>query len=208
MINRLAFLFLLLTVVAGFGDIITLQPGVAESNDVVAFNSDPSSNYDEFGVVGCEGSSGPDGAIEGFLEFTELDDYQGWNLTSATLEVYVTDLHNSGTYQLGAADAAWDESTLTWNNRPGCITGSVTSYSYPSSYEFHQIDVTTLVAAWLNGTYTNHGFVFFDDSGADRFWGFREAAPFYDSQHFPELILDIEDTAVVETSWGEIKALK
>jgi hypothetical protein len=146
--------------------------------------------------------------IESFLEFTELDVYMGWNLTAATLEVYVTDLFGSGDYKLGAADVAWDEATLTWNNRPGCVTGSVSSHSYPTTLAPHQIDVTSLVAAWLDGGYANHGFVFFDDSGGHSYWGFREAATGYDSQFFPELILDIEESAVVQASWGRIKALE
>ncbi len=64
---------------------------------------------------------------------------------------------------------AWDESTITWNNKPvgnsvetdvtGCVEGSQCAFG-----------VTSLVRGWLDGTYTNNGVRLDENGNGATYW--------------------------------------
>ena len=65
--------------------------------------------------------------------------------------------------EVGRALAAWDETSLTWNNQPGITWGGpVQTVSVNGVYSW---DVTGTVSAWHNGTNPNYGFALRGNGG-------------------------------------------
>jgi hypothetical protein len=65
----------------------------------------------------------------------------------------------TGLITLKPITSAWDENTIKNNNSSGMTYGtpSITDFSVTTSQDFVDIDVTTWVKAWINGTLTNNG---------------------------------------------------
>ncbi|MCD4733419.1 DNRLRE domain-containing protein [bacterium] len=137
-----------------------------------------------------------------YVEFTELDDsqYQGATVVSATLWLYI-DWSPGGVNNLGAANSEWDEDGINWNNRPGARPGII-DYC-PGSDRWAQVDVTSYVQNWLDGTWENYGFLLGSFGGQETRYVSSDHS---DSSKHPKLVLEYYGVAVEETTWGEIKA--
>lgn len=61
--------------------------------------------------------------------------------------------------------SSWSSGSITWNNKPGYSTSyaSSTSSVLSSGSSWYIMDVTSTVQHWVNGTYTNYGFVLIDN---------------------------------------------
>jgi len=69
--------------------------------------------------------------------------------------------------------AGWSETVVTWNTFGGCAVGTATcgnpgaydhttvwsTFTSTNTTQIKNIDVSSLVQAWLTGTYPNHGFL-------------------------------------------------
>jgi len=79
------------------------------------------------------------------------------DVQSATLKLYVFDIADSGSpIRIWRCTSDWSESSLCWNTMPSAVdtgisTGNIDSKGWVS------IDVTSIVQAWVNGTYDNYG---------------------------------------------------
>ncbi|OGD74501.1 MAG: hypothetical protein A2Y64_06245 [Candidatus Coatesbacteria bacterium RBG_13_66_14] len=147
-----------------------------------------------------------------YLEFVELDDYSGEGLTlvSAELGVYVFGIvhdrpNSRGGLLIAPADEAWEEMTITWSNQPDPLyqyelEGSVDDDSPSDHWDY--LDVTGIVALWLDETIPNHGFVIYNHQGIfDVEFTSSDAVGYW-----PKLTLTLDNPAVEEASWGAIKA--
>ena len=75
----------------------------------------------------------------------------------AVLNVWANTINTSGTVNYYLITSGWAESAVTWNTTPavGSLIGTVaTGTSAPSLI---QLDITTTVQGWINGTITNYG---------------------------------------------------
>lgn len=85
------------------------------------------------------------------------------NIINATLKFYGSSYMNAGgtgamnVYQV---TAAWDENTVTWNNRPAISTllGTVPYVDGTTTqFQLNSENLKTLVQNWVNGTTNNYG---------------------------------------------------
>jgi hypothetical protein len=102
---------------------------------------------------------GPGGALR------SGSNYKYDQIEKATLRVFMDAVTTSGTVQLYAAGAAWDESTLTHNTAPALL-GDPGNGSAPYATQgisvvnkYVTFDVTELVRDWVDGSRANNGIV-------------------------------------------------
>ncbi len=110
------------TVAAPAGPPITQT--IVTSADTMAAAINASFAYGTSNQLSARG----DTAIESFLAFELPAAPAGYVLTDASLVVRTSNdptAHSTDTHQLHLVDAAWDEATLTWNNRPTSVASGV-----------------------------------------------------------------------------------
>jgi hypothetical protein len=104
------------------------------------------------------------GIVRGLVRFNLSSIPVGSTVNSATLRLHYTYWRDySGYYRRVTAYRVtdpWMEDTVTWNSRPGygeaygfvdLVAGG------QSDFHYYDWDVTSLVQAWVNRTYNNHG---------------------------------------------------
>jgi len=75
---------------------------------------------------------------------------------SAVVRLYLhTD--NGQVVRVHQATAAWQETTVTWNNFGGSFALATEGYLISQSTGFHTVDLTPLVRQWVNGSAANYG---------------------------------------------------
>lgn len=193
---------------------VTLQPDDDEGNDSFTRAEYPDSDYrDEtfFGVI--EDSS------YAFIEFRELDDYVGQGYTVLSAELWLTLFNNWKDLALiqtrplseeeiwiAPVDAAWEEMTITWNNQPGIYETYAVGRSFkepePEEEVYVSFDIYSIVQSWLNSDLVHNGIRLYNSI----IGGISSDTNIYTWQR-PKLILELSGTAVIETSFGQIKAL-
>jgi hypothetical protein len=132
---------------------------------------------------------GSTGRIRSYLRF-DLSSLSDTSITSAKLRVY----HSGGQDYPGSTrtvtfyrvTASWNESSITWNNRPG-YAEAVASVS--TSYDFQdwlEVDLTDLVRAWVSGGQANYGVIAI---GPESIVGVLRAFASSESEYSPELLV-------------------
>lgn len=76
-------------------------------------------------------------------------------LESATLYMYVV-AATDNPVTAHRATSSWDEMTVTWNSFGGAFDATVVD-GFTANAGWQMTDVTSLVQAWMNGTYANYG---------------------------------------------------
>lgn len=85
--------------------------------------------------------------------------YTGAQVAKATLKLYVNAVTTPGSFNVDLVAGAWKERTITYNLQPA-ITSTLTSsvpLTVASRETYLEIDITSTVQAWLNGTEPNDG---------------------------------------------------
>jgi hypothetical protein len=136
----------------------------------------------------------PDGRIaRSLVEFDIASLPPDIDITEATLRVYLVGYWDypdtSRTIRTYRITSSWSESNVTWNNRPGYGSAYGSRSIVSGAWGWYEFDVTNLVSAWYDGTYTNHGVMLRgpETSGLDSSWrsfGTRE------SPYTPQLVID------------------
>jgi hypothetical protein len=84
--------------------------------------------------------------------------------------------------------SSWSESSVTWNNKPGYGGAYGSKSIVHGAWGWYDFDVTDLVKAWHDGTYTNHGIMLRGPEVIGwRGFGTREL-----SSYKPQLIVDYD----------------
>lgn len=200
----LILLFVLLFAGSATADVMYFQPNGASGKDSYTTEFEPNANYGGEGWMFC-------GSVEtlshwaAFIEFDGLDDsqYQGVTVNEATLNIWVYDFDGPGQFQLAACSSYWDEYLITWNNMPSYH--ATVFYDYPTSSCIMQFDVTDWVQNWLDGTWVNNGFGFFDNEGTYEQVSFR-SSDYTLSASRPSLLLYYSSQALEQITWAQIKA--
>jgi hypothetical protein len=83
------------------------------------------------------------------------------DITKATLWVYLVNSRDypdtSRTITTYRITGGWVEDSVTWNNKPGYGSAYGSHSIVHGAWDWYDFDVTDLVKAWDNGTYTNQG---------------------------------------------------
>ncbi len=191
----------LLTPLGVFGNEVTIQPGPEIGQDTYGAQVYPDENYGDLEWM----SAGI--TVFSFLRFTQLDEYIGYEITSATLRIWVF-MASDGTRYFYRVLGPWDEDTLTWNNQPSHSSTEYVYYHFPEvdfASDFN-IDVTWMVQEWLNGDWDNFGWCIRDYGFLISFATSNSTDP----GARPSLILegpDLPEVGVQPTSLGKIKSL-
>ena len=152
-----------------------IQPDENASKDAFVYQFLPTFNFDSAGfqtlLASGRTSSGHD--LRSFIEF----DLTGVALAAdevATLNLFVGDTASAGfgvnpspaapvTANVSAAQGAWSESALNWNNQPA-VGPLVASEAIDGIGHWVSFDVTPQVQSWLASPGTNFGFAVMQDA--------------------------------------------
>lgn len=182
-----------------FGNTVTLQPGPDIAQDTYADKRSADINFSDDQIMCVI----PTYAMS-FLRFTQLNEYIGYQVTSATL-VLALEGTEWGTRRFCRVLEPWDEDTVTWNNQPAYSSG----YPYTEEQESkgdHHYDVTTVVNRWLSGEWENYGWAITTYFAVMIIYTSNNSDP----DNRPELILEgpnLPPLGVQPTSLGKIKSL-
>jgi hypothetical protein len=99
----------------------------------------------------------------------------GSTINSATLELYATGADINRTLGVHHATASWAEGTVTWTNQPAFDGSPDATTAMGTSTGWKIWDVAAVVQDWIDGTYSNYGWVVkdtVDNSGTTDTWTF------------------------------------
>jgi hypothetical protein len=103
----------------------------------------------------------------------------------------------------------WDESTVTWETRPGTAAQPTSTSVVPVTFGWMDWDVTSDVRGFLLGSFPNYGWQLKDETP----WGWYNipVTRFWAKEHGslePRLEVALEEpTPVQPTTWTSVKAL-
>ena len=135
---------------------LNLQPDASVGKDAEGVQCIPSSNYGTYFTMLTNWSSGSNCDVDGFVEFDLSPIPAMSTINTATLEGTIT--RNTETSPIGAyrVSAAWNEATLTWNNKPG-FAATPTDQIGVGATGTQTWDVQADVQAFSDGSATNYG---------------------------------------------------
>jgi hypothetical protein len=198
---HITLMVMLFAPVITFGNTVTLQPGPDVGQDTFVNRDSPDHNFSDGALMWVVG-----GTDISFLQFTQLNGYIGYQVTSATMVLALTGTE-WGTRAFWRVLEPWDEDMVTWNNQPAYSdTDYLLFTEEQESKGDHNYDVTSVVNKWLSGEWENYG------------WAITTGDPdmliytsnIADSDNRPELILEgpnLPPLGVQPTSLGKIKSL-
>jgi hypothetical protein len=100
--------------------------------------------------------------------YFNIDNFiSGGTIQKATLRLYVSVLPAdwNTNYIVNALAGAWNTTTITFNNVPSYYTSPYTIKAPPTSGAIPwEVDITSIVQAWANGTRTNFGILIRDNN--------------------------------------------
>jgi hypothetical protein len=144
----------------------------------------------------------PDGMIARSLIKFNIAGLPGSQIiTKATLRVYLVaswDFPNTyRTITTYRVTSNWLENSVTWNNAPGFGSAYGSKSIRKEDFGWYEFDVTTLVAAWYNGTYPNYGLILRgpEISGGDSSW---RSFSTREGTFAPQLIVEYQATPTEE----------
>ena len=185
-INRIAWLLGALAVCPLHAGIGLLQA------DAYVSSGNPGTNFGAISVMNVGGGNA--GVIQFDLSLA-LSQLVGTPLPStavpvigrATLKLYANRVTTPGTLNVASLLAGWTESTVTNNNVPaqGVVVGSA---SVGTSAQFVQVDITSLVQNWLNGTIANNGIYLSSPDGGVFMFDTKESTT---TSHQAQLDIDL-----------------
>ena len=116
--------------------------------DARVHENNPNSNYGTANYLLVDGVNNPD--VESFLRFT-VSGVTG-SIQNARLRVYITTNNSANGPAAYTAGNSWNETGITWNNRPTRTSGALDNKGATSRSSWVEYNVTAAVTG--NGTYT------------------------------------------------------
>ena len=139
---------------AAFGGMVILPV----TDDSTVLEQAPDTNVG--GSANPRADDVPGAQREAYFNFdvTNLGDLSGTDILSAVLRLRVTIVDSPGDVEFTQVDSAWTQDTITWNTRPATST-AIAGHSFASGQVGSDvdIDITSLVQGWADGTVTSHG---------------------------------------------------
>ncbi|MCP4231771.1 MAG: DNRLRE domain-containing protein [bacterium] len=175
------------------------------TNDAGIWQNYPDNNYGTSNYMWVGYNTG---FVDSLIEFGGLSSYMGATVNEAILELYISiDWGNPhADNQAYLAAESWEESTVTWNNRPDLIGDINIPFGTPPVTDWLVVDVSTVVQDWLDATYDNYGFYILTLSfGYGGFYCYSKE--YINDVYRPKLTLDYIPGAVESASLGSMKAV-
>ena len=124
------------------------------SADSYVSQSSPYNNYGNSAVIKIKEHTSD---FIGYIKFLLSSIPSGATITSAKLNINIasTDFTSGGTVDVELAVANWNESTLTYTNRPAA--GDKQTDFEANSTGAKEVDITTTVQGWYSGAIDNYG---------------------------------------------------
>jgi trimeric autotransporter adhesin len=141
---------LLLSLVCG----TTVRAQITPSADAYTNTTTPTTNY------GSKPLLDVDGATQiSYIQFNLTSIPAGSSVSQATLKLYVNAVTTAGSLNVDYVNGTWAESTITSSSAPalGSAIASGVPITTADKNQYVLINVTSAVAAWLNGSQTNDG---------------------------------------------------
>jgi hypothetical protein len=93
--------------------------------------------------------------------------YSSTNVAKATLKLYVNSVSRAGSFNVDFVNGSWAEKTVTANLAPalGSSIASSVPLTTARANNYVEIDVTTALGEWLNGSQPNDGIALVANSG-------------------------------------------
>lgn len=100
---------------------------------------------------------------EGLIKFPLSNISSGTFISSAKMKIFGYATINAAsiipTIVLSKVTSTWNESTVSWNTKPSSTKFSSIDFTNQGIYSWYEVDVTSIVQAWINGE-PNYGFEF------------------------------------------------
>jgi hypothetical protein len=140
--------------------LLFVVPGFAQftpSDDAYVNSAGPTTNYGAAGTLGVESPS-----QTSFIRFDLTavpSGYTGAQVAKATLKLFVNGVTAAGNFNIDLVSGSWTEKTITYSLQPalGNTIASGIALTTASKNCYIEVDVTSTVQAWLNGTEPNDG---------------------------------------------------
>jgi hypothetical protein len=157
------------------------------SADTFALSATPKTNYGPSPLLAVTNGSTT------FIQFDLSGLPSSATVSKATLRLYVDAVTAAGSFDVYEVNSPWTERALNFTNAPTAglsATGSKpVSISYSSSNQFVQVDITTLVQDWVNGTVANNDIALKPTTAAGGFSFDSKESPL--TSHEPELEISL-----------------
>jgi len=143
---------------------LTLQPGLQEGKDATVQNTMPDNNFgeDSFSIVGNANST----MILFYLQFDLSAIPEEAVITEANLSLYQNNFWGSQDFAIGLYRVyeSWEESTITWDNRPTVSPQINSTQTVSPGYTGWVIwdGLTELVEGWMGEDFYNYGILLQD----------------------------------------------
>ena len=130
---------------------------ITPSDDAYVNSAAPTTNYGAAGLLNLQSA-----ATTSFIRFdlTALPaGYTGASVAKATLKLYVNTVATAGSFNVDLVNGVWSERTITYNLQPVITTAIVSGFPLATSSKgtYVEIDITSAMVSWLNGTQPNDG---------------------------------------------------
>jgi hypothetical protein len=130
---------------------------ITPSDDAYVNSAAPTTNYGAATTLNLSSA-----ADTGFIRFDLTPvptGYTGSSVSKATLKLYVNSVTTAGAFNVDLVNGTWTEKTIKYSNGPAL--GSTIAASVPlttaSKGTYVEIDITSAMVEWLNGTQANDG---------------------------------------------------
>jgi hypothetical protein len=117
------------------------------------------------------------GPKEGLVRF-DAATISGQTVSSATLELYLSSIRDSGEISIHAITSSWNETTVTWNNQPPAesVATAIVSLTTGDAGGTVVIDVTGAVQRWADGSLADAGFLIVTSDSIKAYFDAKERA--------------------------------
>ncbi len=125
------------------------------SGDSYVASSTPTTNYGPAAILPLQSG------VRSYIRFDLSGIPANATVQKATIRLFVDGFTAPGSFDVYRINSAWDETTLTWSNKP--VLGASATGNNPvpitaaNSRNFVLVDITQLVKNWVNGTVPNNG---------------------------------------------------
>lgn len=165
----------------------TIMISSSETADACVCSNTPNTNY-QMATQLRTGFEPDYGIRRSYIKFNIPSTVPANCVTNATLDIE----KQSGvapTIRAYRCTATWASGTITWNNKPSFTTTNQSTLStlYSSGSTWYTMNVTSIVQSWVNGVYSNYGFVIKDVTEADPDHWTTLYSSDAESPHKPEL---------------------
>lgn len=172
---------------------------VTPSDDAYVNSAAPTTNYGAATTLNLQ--SAADTIFIRFDLTAVPAGYTGASIAKATLKLYVNTVTTAGSFNVDLVNGSWTEKTITYNLQPaiGTLIDSSIPLTTASKGTFVEVDITSAVVDWLNGTQPNDGIALVASSPLVATFDSKENTA---ASHAPEIDIVFSSIAGVTTASG------